>query len=200
MGVQNAAPSVVAVHAGMRRDASVDFRRYTKAIAQALRAFTPVQALRIRRHLVATHQRHGNWRQVLPTLEGAAISEHLREAEVITRGGDKTTTAGDERRTLGLRRQRPKLAKLQLAGGVVLVGFRHQLDVFRLHVEVRVLHSQRVEQALLEVVVKRHAANHLHQTTENIVCHAVAPAFARMIVQRQLGNFGSLLCQRGTVT
>ena len=120
----------------------------------------------------------------------AAVVEHLREAVVVLGGGDHAAAA---RRHGGLRGVVAGPAaggriSEQLAVGAGAVERREAVALVGGHVEARVVHAQRTEDVVAHEVGQRLAGELLDDVALDVHRHAVGPAFAGLIEQRNLGE------------
>ena len=139
------------------------------------------------RHLVRRHQLDGGGRQDAHAVELAAVEQHLAEAHVVGGGRGQAAAAGEE------------------LGGLEVVGAAAEAlrarpacrrgcscrpartgGLFGRHPERGVLHAERPEDALLQVLVERLAREHLDQVALDVDRDAVVPLGPGLLAQRDL--------------
>ena len=149
MGVEKAAPRVVAGAAGLGRALGVDLHADPEAIPEAPRVRAPIFEQRIVGHVVCRHERHGDRREVLAAIEAAAIGEHLSEPQVVAGCRHEARAARGPSRGIGWRLEQLEIAALEVPRRIVLVHRREQPGVRVRDHEAGRAQAQWIEQPLL---------------------------------------------------
>ena len=119
-------------------------------------------------------------------IELAAAPKHLGEAQVVRHRARQAPAAGEERRTLEV------LARLgivhqaeRLVAGATIAS-RQPLRLLGRDEEPRVLHAQRAEDGLLEILVEGLPGDRLDEVPAHVRRVGVHPTVARIEAQRHV--------------
>ena len=110
-----------------------------------------------------------------PTVEFAAVEQHVDEALVIVDGTDQATAARQEDRRREVRAGVESVEGRQRILGCQLVVRREPVDLVGRDVEGRIGHAERAGDVLGEVLVEPHPRDHLDESTAHVGRHRVVP-------------------------
>ena len=143
----------------------------------------------ITRQVVQAHELQGLATDDARPLQLATVGQGLGETVVVIDGRDQAAAAGEEAMGPGERGLLGIILQTETVAGLVLVAGGEAIDLVGGHREVGVLHAQRLEQMLDEVILQTHAGKDLHQVADHIGCHRVVPCGARREFQGQAREF-----------
>src|SRR5215475_5574475 len=120
--------------------------------------------------MVRDHQLQGFWSEQPDAVELAAIDQRAAESEIVGHGRAQSATAGHQGRRRQERARRRIVLQRQLARALLWledeaalrvgrIAGRQAVSLARRHVKIRVGHAQRIENALLEELLERPAAD-----------------------------------------
>jgi hypothetical protein len=120
-----------------------------------------------------------------PALKQAHPADHAQELVVVVRRAGETRAAERQRRIVEEDRIGAEIDRQQRAVGEEIAR-RHPPGVGARHLEMRVVHPERVEQALAQEAVERLARDHLDHPPHQVEPHRIGPPRARLVDQRKL--------------
>ncbi len=138
--------------------------------------------------VVARHEGQRLRPQNAHLIERAAVAQHLGEAQIVARRGNKPSAA----------REKSGLHAIAACVGVIdqrhstvftaLIARGKSVPLFRRHKERRIPHIERRENSLAQEFVQRLAAQDLDEVAENIGRDRIIPVLARREIERQFGQ------------
>ncbi len=138
--------------------------------------------------MVHVHDLDGPGPEDARAVELAAPAQHLAEAQVVGAGPGQAAAAGLEAGLAGEVARRRIVDQLQLLVGPALIVGGEAVDLVRGHEERGVLHAERAEDHVLEILGEGLAGDHLDQRAADVGGQGVHPGRAGLVAQRHLAE------------